>query len=172
MSILEDFLIVDGYNIINSWSELAALKQQNFEHAREKLVDILSDLQGVFKGKIIVVFDALNVKGGTEQRVLLGGIEIIYTQEGETADACIEKLVGRLPAGSIIGVATSDWAEQRIIFGRGAHRLSARDLYERVREAEIEREKYASVGSFEANKLDSNIEDHVKDTLEKLRRSK
>lgn len=169
---MEDYLIVDGYNIINSWPELVALKQESHEHARDKLVDILMDLQGVSRGKIIVVFDALNVKGGTEKRVRTGGIEVIFTQEGETADGCIEKLVGRLPPGSVVGVATSDWAEQRMIFGKGAHRLSSRDLFERVRRAKAEREKFLSTGFSESNKLDENLRNEVKDTLEKLRRSK
>lgn len=169
---MEDYLVVDGYNIINSWPELLKLKQEDFGHARDKLVDILIDLQGLMRGQIIVVFDAMHVKGGTEKRELSGGVEIIYTQEGETADGCIEKLVGRLPEGSVIGVATSDWAEQRIIFGKGAHRLSSRDLYQRVQEAKRERDKYATTGFREPNKLGSNLEEEVKDNLEKLRRSK
>ena len=169
---MKEYLIIDGYNIINSWQNLNDLKSKNFEHARDKLIDILSDLQGITEAKIIVVFDALNVKGGVESHETVGGIEVIFTQQGETADTVIERLVGQLPSGSVIGVATSDWAEQRIVFGRGAYRLSARELYERVQSARLYRNKYASTGSREPMDLFSNLDEDTKDSLEKLRRRK
>lgn len=165
-------MIVDGYNIINSWSELNALKTKSFAHAREKLVEILSDLQGVTKTRTIVVFDAVYVKGGQETHEMVDGIEIIFSQQGVTADAVIEKLVSRLPEDIVIGVASSDWAEQRIVFGKGAYRLSARDLYQRVQDARLHREKYLSSGSREPTDISSNLDDETKDSLEKLRRSK
>jgi len=169
---LNEYLIVDGYNIINSWPELVELKSKSFEHAREKLVDILADFQGIAGMKIIVVFDAGNVKGGLENREVVNGVTIIFTQYGETADAVIERLVGTLPAGCSIFVATSDWAEQRIVFGKGAYRLSSRDLYERVKRAKLYRQKYASSGSKEPTGLFSDLSEEIKDSLERLRRSK
>lgn len=169
---MKEFLIVDGYNIINSWPELVELKNKSFAHAREKLVDILSDLQGVTQAKTIVVFDGLNVKGGLESHEEIGGIQIIFTQEGETADALIERLVGRLPPAAMIAVATSDWAEQRLVFGKGAYRLSARDLYDKVKEVRLHTGEYVSSGSLEPVNLYTNLNDDVKDTLEKLRRGK
>lgn len=169
---LDEYLIVDGYNIINSWPELVELKNRSFEHAREKLVEILSDLQGLTGAKTIVVFDAGNVKGGLESREVVGGITVIYTQYGETADGVIEKLVAGLPTGYTVFVATSDFAEQRMIFGLGAYRLSARDLYERVQRAKQYREKFASTGSGENHGLFSTLDKDTKDTLERLRRSK
>lgn len=169
---MKEYLIVDGYNIINSWRELNELKNKDFAGARDKLVDILSDFQGITGAKTVLVFDAGNVKGGLENRQVVGDIDIIYTQQGETADSFIEKLVGRLPPGSNVLVATSDWAEQQIVFGKGAYRLSARDLYEKVKEARLHREKYASTGSREPVDLYSNLDEDTKDYLEKLRRSK
>lgn len=169
---LKEYLIIDGYNIINSWPNLRELKKKSFEHARDKLISILSDLQGVTGTKIIVVFDALNVEGGVESHELVEGIEVIFSHQEETADTVIERLVGQLPSGSIIGVATSDWAEQRIVFGRGAYRLSARDLYERVQNARRHRDKYAFSGFFEPPDVYSNLDDNTKKSLEKLRRSK
>ena len=169
---LNEYLIVDGYNIINSWPELVELKNRSFEHAREKLVAILSDLQGFTGTKTIVVFDAGSVKGGLESQEEVGGITVIYTQYGETADGVIEKLVSELPAGYSVYVATSDFAEQRMIFGLGAYRLSARELYERVRRAKRYREKFASTGYDETTGLFSTLDKDTQDTLEKFRRSK
>lgn len=172
MRYLDEYLIVDGYNIINSWPELVELKNRSFEHAREKLVAILSDFQGLIGTRTTVVFDAGNVKGGLESREIVGGITVIYTQYGETADEVIEKLVAGFPAGYTIFVATSDFAEQRMIFGLGAYRLSARELYERVQRAKQDREKFASAGSLEKHGLFSTLDEDTKDTLERLRRSK
>jgi len=168
----EDYLIVDGYNVINSWPELAALKNKDYAHARDKLVEILSDYQGLVKINIILVFDAHQVRNGIRRRERVNGIEIVYTREGETADMFIERLVGELPSGSVIGVATSDWAEQRIVFGKGAYRLSARELYIRVRHAQKIKDKYLLSGIIRPFSLDTQIGNRVRDTLEKWRRKK
>lgn len=70
---MEDYLIVDGDNIINSWPELVLLKDEDYLHARDKLVEILCDYQGLVQNYIIVVFDAYNVKGGVRSRQVLNG---------------------------------------------------------------------------------------------------
>ena len=33
-----EYLIIDGYNVINAWKDFAQLRQENLEHARELLV--------------------------------------------------------------------------------------------------------------------------------------
>ena len=30
-----EYLIIDGYNVINAWKDFAQLRQENLEHARE-----------------------------------------------------------------------------------------------------------------------------------------
>lgn len=169
---MKEFLIVDGYNIVNSWPELVELKGKSFAHAREKLVDILIDLQGITDAQTVVVFDAGNVKGSTGTKEEVGGVWVVFTQQGETADSFIERLVGQLPEDCPIYVATSDWDEQRIIFGQGAYRLSAQDLYIKVQRAKLFKEKHSVVGSKEPFRLYFNLDDDTLDTLEKLRRSK
>lgn len=101
----EDLLIVDGYNIINAWPELIKLKNESFEHARDRLLDILSNFCGLAGCLVIVVFDAHMVKKGTSHKETMGGIEVIFTQEGETADSCIERLVSQLPRQTRVTVA-------------------------------------------------------------------
>ena len=39
---MEEYLIVDGYNIISSWPNLKHIKEENLEHAREKLIEALA----------------------------------------------------------------------------------------------------------------------------------
>ncbi|MBO0995812.1 NYN domain-containing protein [Bacillus sp. SD088] len=123
-----DILIVDGYNIIGAWSELIELKMKDLASARDRLIEIMADYQGFTGRKVIIVFDAYEVKG-IEKRYQNHKIEIIFTKIEETADERIEKLAIELSnRRTQIYVATSDFTEQWAIFGQGALRLSAREL--------------------------------------------
>ena len=66
---------------------------------------------------------------GIEHKKKQYDVEIIYTRKNETADERIEKLTKELSGRRVqIYVATSDMTEQRVIFGQGALRKSAREL--------------------------------------------
>ena len=128
----KDFLLVDGYNIIHAWKDLSELAKTNLDSAREALLNILADYQG-FKGMtLITVFDAYRVKGGKETIRRFHNIYVVYTKEAETADAYIEKTVHEIARKNNVTVATSDGLEQVIVFGEGAVRMSARELWEEV----------------------------------------
>ncbi|TJY38885.1 NYN domain-containing protein [Cohnella pontilimi] len=124
----EDVLFVDGYNMIGAWPELAALKQEKLEDARDRLLDMLSDYQSYAGLTVFVVFDAFHVPGlGSAYKDRR--LRVVFTRERETADECIERLVGEwTSAKRNLYVATSDSVEQHVTFGRGALRLSAREL--------------------------------------------
>jgi len=171
---VQEYLIVDGYNIINAWSSLSAFKEKSYEHAREKLIELLSSYQG-YKGiKIIIVFDAHLVKGGLEKRYSEGPLEIIYSREGETADAVIERLVYQLADNAVVTVATSDWEEQRIILGKGAYRISARELWnDLVLVQEKIRVSYSkSELNYQPNSVGERISFKQREIMEELRRRK
>jgi len=169
---VQDILIVDGYNIINAWPELIKLKNESFEHARDKLLDILANYQGLVGGMVIVVFDAHLVKRGQGSRDNYSGVEVIFTPEGETADSFIERLVTLLPERMHVTVATSDWAQQRLVMGQGALRMSARELLNSVREAaEYSRSSLQNQRRNETT-IDDMIKPDLKETLEKWRRRK
>lgn len=87
----DDYLLVDGYNIIFSWDELRDIAARDVNAAREALVNVLSNYQGVRRCHLILVFDAYKVKGGTGSIEQRGGIHIVYTKEAETADMYIEQ---------------------------------------------------------------------------------
>lgn len=116
---MEEVLIVDGYNMIGAWPELKALAETGLEEARDRLVAALADYQGFSGRKVILVFDAHQVPGaGATYRTF--GLDIRYTKEKETADELIERLVGELESRRRrIYVATSDFVEQHVTFGRG-----------------------------------------------------
>lgn len=123
-----EYLFVDGYNIINSWSNLRELSSLNLEVAREELIEIMVEYQHYSDIKIIIVFDAHLVKGNSGKKDNVKGVEVIYTKENETADQFIERKLDDIGRIERVRVATSDWLEQQIVLGRGGTRISAREL--------------------------------------------
>jgi len=130
----EDYVIVDGYNVIFAWDTLRELSEHNIDSARGKLMDILSNYQGYMNCHLIVVFDGYKVKDNKGERFPYDDIEVVYTKEGETADAYIEKLTHELARKHKVTVVTSDGLEQIVTMGQGAIRMSSRDF-----KAEVER---------------------------------
>lgn len=139
----EQYLLVDGYNIIFAWKELKELAKTNLDSARTRLMDLLCNYQGYKKMTLILVFDAYKVAGGQGSVMQYHNIHVIYTKEAETADQYIEKTVHEIGHKYDVTVATSDQLEQMIIYGSGAKRLSANGLWEELEAAKKEiREEY------------------------------
>lgn len=136
----EEYLLVDGYNVIFAWEDLADLAKVTIDGARGRLLDILCDYQAMCGCELIVVFDAYRLKGHPTETVDYYNIHVVYTKEAETADQYIEKFAHQNGKKYHITVATSDGLEQIIIRGAGCALLSARELKEeikRVKEAFI-----------------------------------
>ena len=131
-----EYLLVDGYNIIHAWEELKELSQVSLDAARKALMDILSNYQGFKKCEIILVFDAYKVKGNPGSVEKYHNIHVVYTKEAETADAYIERVTYEVGKRHRVRVATSDGAEQLIILGHGALRVSARTFHQEIEQAE------------------------------------
>lgn len=168
----EEYLIIDGYNVLNAWPELIELKEKSFEHARERLIMTLSDYQALKGCRVIIVFDAHQVKGGDRRVEKYDYLTVIYTQEGETADMLIEKLVSRLPQAAEKYVVTSDRLEQGIILGKGAYRCTARELYQEVVLSRRESQRFFQGGTIASEPLDGRLNEEVREILEKWRRRK
>ena len=132
----DDYLLVDGYNIIFAWQELKELADINIDSARDKLIEKLANYQGYRGCKLILVFDAYKVRGGKENVIKQGDMWIVYTKEAETADRYIAKASLELTGKGLVRVATSDAIIQMIIFGSGAVRTSARELEAEVKYVE------------------------------------
>ena len=120
-----EYLLVDGYNIVFAWDELKAAAKENLDAARQMLMDILSNYQGFKKNVVILVFDAYKVPRSVQDVTRYHNIYVVYTKEAETADAYIERATYEIGRHHKVRVATSDGAEQLIILGHGALRLSA-----------------------------------------------
>lgn len=128
----EEYLLVDGYNIIFAWEEMRELANVTMDGARHKLMDILCNYQGYKKCVLILVFDAYKVEGGAEHVMKYHNIHVVYTKEAETADQYIEKLAYKMGKNHRVTVATSDGLEQLIIRGENCLLLSAKDLREEI----------------------------------------
>ena len=161
--ILEEYLLVDGYNIIFAWEELKELAESNIDAARGKLMDILCDYQGFKKCRLIVVFDAYKVKGNIGEVQKYHNIEVVYTKEAETADMYIEKAAHKIAKGDYrVTVATSDGLVQLIVWGQGCLLLSARELKEEISRAKTQiRQEYTECRSEATNRFGDAISQDI-----------
>lgn len=131
----EEYLLVDGYNIIFAWEDLRELAKINIDSARDKLMDILCNYQGYLGATLVLVFDAYKVPGNPGSVQQYHNIHVVYTKEAQTADQYIEKTVHEIAKKYHVTVATSDALEQMIIWGSGAMRMSAQGLKDAVEAA-------------------------------------
>lgn len=169
----DEYLLVDGYNIIFAWEELSDLAAVNIDAARYKLMDILSNYQGFRKICVIVVFDAYKVPGGVEKVQKYHNINVVYTKEAETADQYIEKVAIRIGRRYRTTVATSDGVIQLIIRSQGCILWSARDFREEIERVGklISEEKGKHTGNAK-NYLFAHADEETQKYLEAVRLGK
>ena len=134
----QQYLIVDGYNIIFATDELAAMAREDLDAARRALMDRLSSYAGFRKCRVVLVFDGYKVKGNPGEKSQFHNIQVVYTKENETADAYIEALVSQIGTNYNIRVATSDALVQLSSLRSGVLRMSARELQEELARARKE----------------------------------
>ena len=130
-----EYLLADGYNLIFAWEELKAVARDNLDAARQMLMEVLSNYQGFKQNIVILVFDAYRVPRSVQDVTKYHNIYVVYTKEAETADTYIERATYEIGRHHRVRVATSDGAEQLIILGHGALRLSASAFKAEVEQA-------------------------------------
>ena len=169
----DEYLLVDGYNIIFAWEELSDLAAVSIDAARYKLMDILSNYQGFRKICVIVVFDAYKVPGGVEKVQKYHNINVVYTKAAETADQYIEKVAIRIGRRYRTTVATSDGVIQLIIRSQGCILWSARDFREEIERVGklISEEKGKHTGNAK-NYLFAHADEETQKYLEAVRLGK
>lgn len=102
-------VIVDGYNVIFAWDELRALADSgHIDAARERLMDALSNYAAFTRREVVVVFDGYRVPGGQGEKFDRSGLHVVFTRQGETADAYMEKLADEIGKNDSVRVVTSD----------------------------------------------------------------
>lgn len=150
----QEYLLVDGYNIIFAWEELRELARDNMDGARGRLMDLLCNYQAIRRCCLMVVFDAYRVAGHVTEVSEYHNIQVVYTKEAETADQYIEKFAHENARRFDVSVATSDGVEQVIILGQGCRLISARELKEELdRVNGMLREEYLEQPPLKRNRL-------------------
>lgn len=138
----QQYLIVDGYNIIFSWEDLAATAEADLDAARRALIDRLSSFAAYKKCRLVLVFDGYKQPGNPGEKNVDLGIHVVYTREGQTGDQYIEELVEQIGSNYQVRVATSDALIQVSSLRSGVLRVSARELEAEVNAAREEMKKY------------------------------
>ena len=138
----QKYIIADGYNIIFAWEDLASQARSDLDAARRQLCDILSSYAGFTKCRLVVVLDGYKQKGNPGEKSQFHNIQVVYTKEGETADAYIEALANEIGSNYAVRVASSDSLVQLSSFRSGVLRMSARELRAEVDAARKEMGKH------------------------------
>ena len=125
-------LLVDGFNVLRSGSRYknVSLSMPDYEHdwlnrAREMLINDVVLYAGR-EWSATVVFDGGGNVESTGDAETVGGVKVIFSPAGSSADKVIEKLAheGR-EHGCEVLVVTSDASIQDTVFGLGVDRMSA-----------------------------------------------
>ena len=121
-------LIADGYNLMHYFKQSSQMSEDNFDSARDLIINKLSSYGGYKGCKVIAVFDAYKKEDNYGHVDLGQDISVVYTRFSQTADSYIEKLVHDYGKDYEITVASSDQAVQNMILTNGGLRMSARQL--------------------------------------------
>jgi uncharacterized protein len=124
------WIIVDGYNVIRQWPELAMLDRSDLQAGREALLRALQEYRRVKGHRVTVVFDGREAGGFSESAESAGGIGVRYSRRGETADALIARLAAE--AGPGTAVVSSDHEVMAAARRHGAAWLSAAEFMSRL----------------------------------------
>lgn len=135
-----NILIIDGYNIINQWTELKKeLERNGLEHARNELIAIMSEYHSFTGDRVVVVFDGYCTHKPQITKTNELGVEVIFSKRHQTADSLIERFVYQERGeGKTILVATRDIAMERIIFGLDCWTISPEKLEDMVKQVKSE----------------------------------
>ncbi len=170
---VQEYLLVDGYNVIFAWDDLKELANENIEAARNKLMDILCNYQGFKKCILILVFDAYKVDNFEIEILKYHNIHVVYTKRAETADQYIEKVVHEIGRKYHVTVVTSDGVEQVITLGQGGTLISSREF---LKEVELTRrqiyEEYEKRRDRGKNYLFQHMDRELAEDMEKIRLGK
>ena len=119
-------LVVDGYNVsMLAWGDAPPAQQ------RDRLLSAISELQLRTRARVILVFDGADVGGVLPPR--RPGVRVVFSPEGEEADAVVVRQATDLPVEVPVVVASSDgWVDEHAREA-GAHVVSSETLLRALR---------------------------------------
>ncbi len=170
-------LVVDGYNILHAWPDLArAMRTESLEEARRRLVTRLAEYRATTGNEVLVVFDARKRSPASVDREIVEGVEIRYGSAHESADHVIERLMyeaSRRGAVLEMILATDDHLQRDLVRGMGVPTMGSRALLTEVQRAEGERSgeiRRRDEKGAVSDRLESRIDPEVRRQLEAIRR--
>ena len=126
LSLPRAHLLVDGYNVTKTGYGTLPLADQ-----RGRLLTALEGLASRTKAEITCVFDGADVGGVLPPR--RPGVRVVFSPEGEEADAVVVRQAADLPVEVPVVVASSDgWVEEHARES-GAHVVSSETLLRALR---------------------------------------
>lgn len=166
---MKPLLVVDGYNVIGAWA-LAADKGWTHEECREQLLKRLEEYAAFHGTQAVLVFDGTKSERLTRTKEQVGAVTVVYTRHGETADQYIERLCDEQPRHREVRVATNDAVEQTIVLGRGATRMTARELLREMAQASQAQRNRIAASPIKRSPLIDRLPANQRQALEKMRR--
>ena len=172
---MKNVLLVDGYNVMGAWPQLT--RGRSLGGARDELIHRLSDYAGFTGQRVILVFDAWQSDATFSSVEHSPALEIVYTASGETADHYIERasaeLAEQVAAERVkLRVASSDGVEQTVVLGRGALRISSRELIREMQRVKADEARLINERPIKNHPLMGRLPDDVQARLEQMRRGK
>ena len=167
-------LIVDGYNVLRSGSRYRQITDPDytddaFNRAREALINDVISYVGRERSAVIV-FDGARNRFSTGDPEMIGGVRIIFSPAGQSADKVIERLAHDARERSIEAlVVTSDASIQDTVFGGGVDRMSANDFCREIATLYEEGEQDARPRIARKSTVSDRIDPDVRAKLEALR---
>ena len=164
-------LLVDGYNIIHAHPRLSQVVGEDQEAAREGLLREVAPLASpAFYGMVVVVFDAAGSRNPEPVSEERGGMTVVFTRRGQTADSFIEAAVKRLAAAHEVEVATSDRVLSGVSSGFGARVMGGEALLALAREALSEtREELKRLRGRKRPPLEERVSEEIRRLLDQMR---
>lgn len=123
-------LLIDGYNVLRSGTyytcSLSDHTDDFFNAAREQLINDVLQFAG-HDYKATIVFDGAGNRFSDGAPLRIGGIDVVFSPAGVSADKVIERLAHcARESGAEVLVVSSDATVQDTAFGLGVDRMSAR----------------------------------------------
>ena len=128
----KEYIIVDGYNLIFAWDELKSLAKDRLDLARTHLMDMLVNYCGYTKSVLVLVFDGFRTPGNPGSKGEYHNIKVVYTKDGETGDAYIERIANDAGRNYSVRVVTNDNLIRLSALRSGVLRCSAGEFKNEV----------------------------------------
>ena len=151
-------ILIDGYNLIRQSSAFRRFDRLSLEAGRKALVQSLATYKKQTRHRVTVVFDAWESGFLTEERDRHGGINILYSRRGETADDLIKRMIENRKEEFV--VVTSDRAIADFASHRGVAAIASP-----VFESRLERAASARAGDDDGQQAVEEEEEGEKGTL-------